>query len=795
MDAKPSHGLTVAIPPGPSQEATRSHSHDMEKGIQNEGKPSGPPPGIPPGPPGGWLCQRMSRSQEILFNIMVAFLQLIPQSTLTTVFPVSRDIAISFRIANPSVLPWLVAAYASTFGTFILIGGRLGDIFGHKTMVLIGYSWLATWSVIAGLSHYVGYELFFVARAFQGLGSSLMVPNGLALLGRTYPPGSKQKVISFTIFGLCAPIGAYMGMIFGALFTKFVSWHWSFYTLAIVCVALALAAQLVLISPPPTPKQMKPNRDKLRDMDWLGAITGVGGLICVQVALVSAPASGWSTQYIFMLLIIGVLLIAFFLITELRIAEQPLVPFKMLKADVGFVIGAVACGWASFGIWTWYLWKFFLSIKHDSPLDAAVHVLPIVPVALAASILTAWMMRNCMPSWTLFWALVAFMFGPLLLAIDANLQGTTYWSWTFCSLLIMPLGMDMSMPAATFIMSNFFPPHQQGLAGSLISTTINYSISLGLGLASTVEVHVNNHGRDPVAGVRGGWFMGVGLGGLGVIICVAFVVKSIWYPPPQPQRGPPGPQNAPPTGGSLPTQIPPPEKSNRPTRTNTVSSLATTMVGEGPFSPKSSDAEAFKSFNFDTPPLRSPVTPRAVSPTKTTPNHTSSDLLQFSPTWPMNPSHMDASHPNRSSSKAQSPTHLHRYHLSESTTASRSRTNSQSQLASHPAQTPTSRPSQFIPLPTELEAAYRGRGSWESGEDDDNGRDREDSWVLGRHQPLPQQQRTIHMRAASTSHGKDVDGFDLNKKHMMLRTIIDGDSRRTTMCGLDQYMHDRGIPI
>ncbi|KIW13722.1 hypothetical protein PV08_08913 [Exophiala spinifera] len=773
MDSTPSHGLNVVIPPPQSQQGSLSNSHDMEKGCRSVEKPSGPPQGTPPGPPGGWLCQRMSTSQEILFNVMVAFLQLIPQSTLTTVFPVSRDIAISFRIANPSVLPWLVAAYASSFGTFILIGGRLGDIFGHKTMVLVGYTWLASWSVVAGLSHYVGYELFFVARAFQGLGSSMMVPNGLALLGRTYPPGSKQKVISFTIFGLCAPIGAYMGMIFGALFTRFVSWRWSFYTLAIVCTVLAMIAHLVLISPPPTPMQMKPTKDKLRDMDWLGAITGVGGLICVQVALVSAPASGWSTQYIFMLLIVGVLLIAFFLITELKIAEQPLVPFKMLQADVGFVLGAVACGWASFGIWTWYLWKFLLSVKHDTPLNAAVHVVPIVPVALVASILTAWMMRHCMPAWTLFWALVAFMLGPLLLAVDANIERTTYWSWTFCSLLIMPLGMDMSMPAASFIMSNFFPPQQQGIAGSLISTTINYSISLGLGLASTVEVHVNNHGEDRMAGIRGGWFMGVGLGGLGVVICVAFVVKSLRYPTPQPQRGPPGLPNAPPTGGSLPIPMTPHRQSNS-TRTNTVSSSATTMVGDGPCSPKG-DTEAFKPFNFDTTPLRSPVTPGAISPTTMAPDDNASDLLQFSPTWPMNMTPLNTSYPTRSFSKAPGSGDQHRYHASGSTMASRSRSNSQSHLASHPAQFPISPPPQSIPLPAEIEAAYRGRGSWESGDDD---RDREDSWVLGRHERVPQEQ-IIRLRSASVSHGKDADGFDLEKKAKMVTIITDGKLRKS----------------
>ena len=345
MAANRLSGLKLTIPP----------SVNMEKPGQDAPKPPGPPGGLsgppgPPGPPGGWLLTRMSKRQEILFNIMVPMLQLIPQSTLTTVFPVSRDIAASFSISNPSVLPWLVAAYATSFGTFILVGGRLGDIFGHKTMVVIGFSWLSFWSVVAGLSHYAEYELFFVARGFQGVGASLMVPNGLALLGRTYPPGSKQKIFAFTLFGLCAPVGAYLGMVFGALFTRFATWYWSFYTLAIVSCLLAIAATFILVSPPPTPKQMLPVREKLRDMDWLGAITGVGGMISIQVALVSAPASGWSKQWIFMLLIIGLLLVAFFVVTELKIAEQPLVPFKMLKPDVGFVLGAVACGWATFGM-------------------------------------------------------------------------------------------------------------------------------------------------------------------------------------------------------------------------------------------------------------------------------------------------------------------------------------------------------------------------------------------------------------------------------------------------------------
>lgn len=765
MASESVNSLKLTIPPRHPEHTNPQLVSSEMLDITEKAAPEMPKPPLPlsgpPGPPGGWLCDSMSRPQEILFNIMVAFLQLIPQSTLTTVFPVSHGIARSFSIGNPSVLPWLVAAYALSFGTFILIGGRLGDIFGHKVLVVIGYCFLSSWSVVAGLSHYVGYELFFVARGFQGLGASLMVPNGLAILGRTYPPGSKQKIFSFTLFGLCAPVGAYLGMIFGALFSRFASWWWSFYTLAVVSCLLAASAQLVLPSPPLTPKQMRPFREKLGDMDWLGAITGVAGLICIQISLVSAPASGWSTQYIFMLLIIGFVLIAFFVVVELRIAEQPLVPFKMLKVDVGFVLGAVACGWATFGIWTWFLWKFLLGAKRERPLEAALLVVPIVPVAFIASVLTAWMMRKCRPSWTLFWALVAFTLGPLLLAVDSNIKRTPYWTWTFVSLLIMPFGMDMSFPAATLIMSNFFPPHQQGVAGSLISTIVNYSISLGLGLASSVEVHVNNNGRDPMTGIRGGWFMGVGLGGLGVLISVAFVIKSIFHPALPLPKGPPG--------GPAPVALDPTkqtaaqEHEQGKARSATLSSGATTMVPDsgGPTSPQQSDIALFKAFNFDTPPSQSTTrTPRARSYHITNSTTTLSSNTMSTPS-PTRPKSRETSKPSmvvhhRSRQDSQSPHH--------------SRFNSRTQLSSYHGQAPTSPPLPVAYLPAELEAVYRRCGSWESDQD-------ECDQVVGGSTPKrlrPDERRSAEESPTwgSAQSRCDVDGFGSDSRPVLPRQAM-----------------------
>lgn len=547
MTAIPSPSNPATALPSPSEE--RKAPFDVETNAIKSTQPAGPP-----GPPGGWLSHKMSRSQELCFNITVCMVQLIPQACLTTCFPIIEILVKDFDIQDPPILPWVVAAYALSFGTTILLAGRLGDIFGHKNLVVLGFAWLAFFSVLGGLSRYANYELFFVARAMQGLGSAMMNPNALALLGRSYPPNSKGKIIAFSAFGLCAPLGAYTGMIFSAVIGQLGHWSWCFYAIAIVSTGLGMVSVFTLPSPPKTPNQLQPFGKRLLQMDWLGGLTGVSALITIQISLISAPIQGWNTQWVYMLLTIGFILLAFFITVQLRVSANPLVPFHLLNSNAAFVLGAVACGWGTFGVWTFYLWRFLLAVWHDTPLMAALHVLPIVPVALIAAVITGFLMRRVHASWILLGALVAFTLGPAFLA--GNSTTSTYWSFTFLSLLVTPFGMDMSFPSATFIMSNSLPMDKQGVAGSLVTTVVNYSISLGLGLASTVEVHVNDNGRNVMAGIHGGWLFGIGLGGLGVLICAIFVCKTIMSPQPA---------SVPPSGSRLepPLILPTGEKPKR----------------------------------------------------------------------------------------------------------------------------------------------------------------------------------------------------------------------------------------
>lgn len=101
----------------------------------------------------------------------------------------------------------------------------------------------------------------------------------------------------------------------------------------------------------------------------------------------------------------------------------------------------------------------------------------------------------------------------------------TYWAQTFVASIVTCWGMDMSFPAGVIVLSNHMPPEQQGVAASLINTVINYSISIGLGMAGTVEVNVNSGGLEPLKGYRGAFYLGIGFDAMAIVLAACLVLS------------------------------------------------------------------------------------------------------------------------------------------------------------------------------------------------------------------------------------------------------------------------------
>jgi MFS family permease len=482
----------------------------------------------------------MSLPHEIAFVFMVCTAQLLTQACLAQSITPAHIIGDNFGISNPGLLAWMPAAYSLTVGTFILPSGRLGDVFGHRRMFIIGYLWLAMWSLIAGFSVYSGQILFDICRAFQGIGPALLLPNAIAILGRTYPPGRRKDMV-FSIFGSTAPGGFLVGAVFSALFGQLAWWPWAYFATAIAAACLA-GASLLVIPTIPVLQVGQTTTSLVQRLDVFGILTGVPGLVLINFAWNQGPIVGWQTGYVFALLIVGFVLIVAFFFIETRV-RCPLLPMHSLSRETGFVLGCVAAGWSSFGIWLYYLWQFMEVLRQETPLQATAYFVPVAISGLCAALTTGELLQFIPPGFVMLISMTAFTAGTVVLAtlpVDR-----IYWAGIFISCVIMPWGMvcdfnttsvskftdktdlqDMSFPSGCIILSNNMAREHQGIAASLVNTAVNYSISIGLGMAGTVETHVNNGGLDVLKGYRGAWYLGIGLGALGIAVSVCFILFS-----------------------------------------------------------------------------------------------------------------------------------------------------------------------------------------------------------------------------------------------------------------------------
>jgi MFS family permease len=473
---------------------------------------SPPPPAI-----------KMSTMREILFVFVVAIAHFMTQGALGQALVPIDIISGTFHITSPGQAAWFIAGYSLTVGTFVLISGRLGDIIGHKQMFCFGYAWFGVWSAFAGFAAYPERQVWFdFCRAMQGIGPSIIMTNGLALFGRAYPPGIKKNIV-FSIFGSVAPAGFVCGAAFSSLFAELVWWPWAFWSYALTLWGLTILA-LVVIPRELGEKPINPPR-----FDWSGSILGVIGLMLINIAWNNAPLYGWGTPQVYFILIIGLLAMVGFFWIEKR-AISPLLPMSALNGSSIFVLLCVGIGWGAFGVWVFYICRFLATIRHATPLSIAAQFGPTPICGLLASGLTGFMLTHTPVSFTMFISMCAFCLGIIITATQPAQQ--SYWAQTFVSMIIMPFGMDMSFPAASVILSNLMPPEHQGLAQSLVSTFVNYFISISLGIAGTVEVNVVKN-MDPTSeetqlkGFYAAFYTAIGLSAGGVLCGAIFFGRSM----------------------------------------------------------------------------------------------------------------------------------------------------------------------------------------------------------------------------------------------------------------------------
>lgn len=462
----------------------------------------------------------ISLTQEILFIVLICSAQILTQASLAPTINSFQYVGDTLGATTPGEISWFSSSFSLTAGSFILISGRLGDMFGYKLLFILGFTWFGLWSLICGISNYARSLIFFsFSRAMQGIGPAIVMPNAVALIGAYYPTGLRKNII-MCCFGAVAPSGFVLGSLFTGLFAQLVSWPWFFYMMCMVCAIIAFIGFLVI------PVNIGSSTDKRQAFDCFGAVSGVCALVLVNFAFNQGPVVGWHVPYVYSLLIVGVITFALFCFIEMRV-QNPLVPKSLAKGETAFILGCIGAGWSCFGIWIYYSHQFGILIQHHTVIEMAIRFIPCLVSGLTASSLTAFLLQKFQTSIIMMLAMISFCAGICI-------QGTkpvnqTYWIQMFISTIITPFGMDMSFPASVIILSNFIPKHQQGVAASLVSTVLNYSISIGLGIAGTVEHYVIKNGGTTLEGISAAFYTGMGLSGLGCLVGAAFMLDQLVF--------------------------------------------------------------------------------------------------------------------------------------------------------------------------------------------------------------------------------------------------------------------------
>lgn len=349
-------------------------------------------------------------------------------------------------------------------------------------------------------------------------------------------------MIGFACFGACGPLGAAIGAVFAALLADLAWWPWSFWILSIVCFVVMGLTFVILPNESVVTPALKGNQKP--KFDYWGTITGVSGLVLINFALNQAPLVTWANPYIGTLLAVGVLFMVAFILVELYATDYPLIPIRGLSRDAVFALTCIVAGWASHGIWAYYLYLFLEHLRGHSALLTSAETSPVALTGVAFAFSTVWLIQRFGVSWVMFLSMTCFMVGSLLLATMPINQ--TYWAQTFVSVLIMPGAMNLSYPAANILMSSALPKEKQGIAASLVSTMVNYSISCGLGFAGSIDRYTIEHeakkrglyhgepaplsDRSPeimalrLVGLRAAYWFAVALGALGMFVAFIFII-------------------------------------------------------------------------------------------------------------------------------------------------------------------------------------------------------------------------------------------------------------------------------
>jgi EmrB/QacA subfamily drug resistance transporter len=422
---------------------------------------SAPPPGPPEGPdPKRWLA---------LAIIAVAQLMVVLDASIVTIALPSAQHALHISNDNRQ---WVVTAYTLSFGSLLLLGGRIADYVGRKRVFIIGLLGFAASSALGGAA--VNSAMLFGARALQGAFGALLAPAALSLITVTFTE-IKERSTAFGVYGAISGGGAAIGLILGGLLTQYASWRWCL----LVNVPIAVGAALASL---PVVRESKAHGNTSYDIP--GAVSVTAGLVSLVYGFTRAAQDGWSSGPTLICIGIAAVFLVAFVIIELR-AAHPLLPMRVLleRNRGGSFLSSFMVGAGLLGMFL-FLTYYFQGTLGYSALKSGFAFLPFSAGIILAAGVSSKLLPLTTPRVLMTSGFVAAGLGMVWLSrIGIH---SSFAVHVLPAEILISLGMGMAFVPMSSTALYGVSQNDAGVASALVNTTQQVGGSLGTALLNTV---------------------------------------------------------------------------------------------------------------------------------------------------------------------------------------------------------------------------------------------------------------------------------------------------------------------
>ncbi|PSS05330.1 major facilitator superfamily domain-containing protein [Coniella lustricola] len=425
-----------------------------------------------------------STAQEILFCTSMLLAQIMSEYFISGFNIFLPQLTDEMQIPDRAQV-WPSSVFALVAGAFLLPFGRLSDIFGGYVVFTGGMAWYCVWTLACGFS--ADYKMLIACRALQGLGAAAYMPATVMNLGKTYRPGPRKNLV-FGLYGACAPLGFYFGILIAGISNDLLSWRWYFWIAAIAMFVICIGGLLSI--PKDVPAKITGN------MDYWGVLTIVPPLVLIVYGITDGAYApdGWRTGYIIASLVVGVLLLGVATYVEGWVSTEPLLPGSMFKPrHMKTLVVALMFAYGTWGVFMYYSSFYLINVMGYSTLQTALAFTPMVVGGIIIASVGGFTLHLLPGRLLMVISGLGFILSVLMFALLP--VGGSYWAYVLPSMIGSTVGIDITYNVSNVFITTNIPLRHQGAAGALINSLFFFPVSLFLGVADVVSAEYADQGQ------------------------------------------------------------------------------------------------------------------------------------------------------------------------------------------------------------------------------------------------------------------------------------------------------------